>query len=467
MQNNYDVIIVGGGTAGASLAYLLAKENVDVVVIDKKNRENIGYKICGDAIAAHHYKETSIPRPREEHILYRVKGLKIFPYDMHYYVTILSRDGGYIVDRARYGEYLISEAEKRGAKIICNVKVTNPIIKNNFFIGVKGVDLKTNDNVNFYGKIIVDASGYPAVLVMKTPESWGLEKKVDITDKIVGYREIIRFSQPFNDDGYLWIHFTDKYAPGGYVWIFPHSRDGYYGNVGNGIQAGLGYPNPALLLSKYKSENDSTLFLFNNADVLEKGIWPIPNRRPRGKLVGNGFLAIGDAAIQIDPATSEGIGYGMFAAYIASKHIIKSLEKGDYSMKGLWGYAHEYMTSKYGMNQAKFDVFRYLLQASSDNDKLFAIKHKILTEKELSKARNEDIKVTSLEKLIKVLKGVIHRKLYVIKMLKYTLDKMKIAAKIYSEYPNSPDGYEKWKMREMMLFNEVKNVLKPYKITLK
>lgn len=462
MERDYDVLIVGGGTAGATLAILLAKAGVKVGIIDRRKREDIGNKICGDAVASHHFTAINMDKPRGKYVLYNVRGLKIFPHDMNYYLIIYSREGGYIVDRHRYGQYLINEAEKYGTTIITEVNVIAPIIKENYVIGIKGIK-SGGGEVKYYGKVIVDASGYQATLVMRLPDEWGWEKKIDIRDKIIGYREIIELGRPFDDNGYLWIHYTDRYAPGGYVWIFPHSNDGYIANVGNGLQAGMGYPKPWILLSLYKRDNVVTKHYFENSKILNSGQWPIPSRRPRGMLVGNGFLAIGDAAIQIDPATAEGIGYGLYGAYIASKHIINALENRDVSMGSLWGYAYEYMTSKYGINQARFDVFRYLLQASGDDAKIFAIKHNILGSEEMSKAKDGDISIDPLSKGIKVLKSLFYGKLNVIKTLDYTIKMMRIVAEHYKNYPEKPDKYSVWKKRELALFEEIKNVLKPYK----
>ncbi|MCH8906190.1 MAG: FAD-binding protein [Candidatus Heimdallarchaeota archaeon] len=47
---DYDLIIVGGGPAGVSCAITVAKHGYSVVIIDKKSRDIIGDKTCGDAI---------------------------------------------------------------------------------------------------------------------------------------------------------------------------------------------------------------------------------------------------------------------------------------------------------------------------------------------------------------------------------------------------------------------------------
>ena len=54
---DYDVIIAGAGTGGATTAYTLAKRGHSVLLIDRKERDNIGDKTCGDALGSHHVNE--------------------------------------------------------------------------------------------------------------------------------------------------------------------------------------------------------------------------------------------------------------------------------------------------------------------------------------------------------------------------------------------------------------------------
>ena len=56
-MTDYDVIIAGAGTGGATTAYTLAKRGHSVLLIDRKERDNIGNKTCGDALGNHHIEE--------------------------------------------------------------------------------------------------------------------------------------------------------------------------------------------------------------------------------------------------------------------------------------------------------------------------------------------------------------------------------------------------------------------------
>jgi flavin-dependent dehydrogenase len=51
LMKNYDVIVVGAGTAGTMTAMTIARRGHS-----RKRREKIGEKTCGDALASHHPK---------------------------------------------------------------------------------------------------------------------------------------------------------------------------------------------------------------------------------------------------------------------------------------------------------------------------------------------------------------------------------------------------------------------------
>jgi digeranylgeranylglycerophospholipid reductase len=78
---DYEVIIAGAGTGGATTAYTLAKRGHSVLLIDRKERNNIGNKTCGDALGSHHITElrelVGIPELPAGIVEYEVNGIEI------------------------------------------------------------------------------------------------------------------------------------------------------------------------------------------------------------------------------------------------------------------------------------------------------------------------------------------------------------------------------------------------------
>jgi len=59
----FDVIVVGAGTAGCMTAKTVADVGLEVCLIDRKKKEEIGNKVCGDAIGRHHFNSLSLDYP--------------------------------------------------------------------------------------------------------------------------------------------------------------------------------------------------------------------------------------------------------------------------------------------------------------------------------------------------------------------------------------------------------------------
>ncbi|MDR2204009.1 MAG: FAD-dependent oxidoreductase, partial [Nitrososphaerota archaeon] len=62
-MEKFDAIVVGAGTAGCIAAKTIAESGLKVCLIDKNSRENIGEKICGDAIGEHHLTFLGLEKP--------------------------------------------------------------------------------------------------------------------------------------------------------------------------------------------------------------------------------------------------------------------------------------------------------------------------------------------------------------------------------------------------------------------
>jgi len=60
---SFDIIIVGAGTACCLAGMTAAEHDSKVLMLDCKDFKDIGKKICGDAIAAHHFKNVHLKNP--------------------------------------------------------------------------------------------------------------------------------------------------------------------------------------------------------------------------------------------------------------------------------------------------------------------------------------------------------------------------------------------------------------------
>jgi digeranylgeranylglycerophospholipid reductase len=134
----------------------------------------------------------------------------------------------------------------------------------------------------------------------------------------------------------------EKYAPGGYLWIFP--KGNRFANVGLGISGKY---------SKHKSaKNYLDEFMkkkFPNASILTTMCGGVPCARPMKNPINNGLMLAGDAAHQINPLTGGGITSGMKGGSIAGKVAADAIKIGDYSKDFLKNYS-SLMWNSFGKN---------------------------------------------------------------------------------------------------------------------
>ena len=91
-MEKYDAIVVGAGTAGCLAAKTIAEKGLKVCIVEKKKREEIGEKICGDALGEHHLKFLGLEKPTGGELETKIDGIKIYSPDENTVFTIADKD---------------------------------------------------------------------------------------------------------------------------------------------------------------------------------------------------------------------------------------------------------------------------------------------------------------------------------------------------------------------------------------
>ncbi len=450
-MKNFDVIIIGAGSGGCLAAKTVAKAGFEVCLIDRKREQDIGDKVCGDAIGKHHFDTLNLKHPTGEELEQKIDGIKIYSPDMETVVTVKGEGvHGYLVNRQLFGQRLLKEAKDAGAILIDSTVVSEPIIKDGYVVGVSAKDLKTGGKIEFSAQIVVDASGHSAVLRKRLPPEFGIETEVKNEDVEVCYREIREVKETITDPGFCRIYLDLKRVPGGYFWIFPKSSTTV--NVGLGVAMTEGFPNPKDLYN----ELILPMALFKGSRALTGGGGLVPTRRPKSPMVGNGVIIIGDAACQVNPIHGGGIGSSMMGGVKAGEVIIKALEKGDVSRESLWPYTGMFM-ELYGAKQAGLDIFRMLLQRLTNKEMNYGMAHHLITDEDLLKASmGEDLKLNITEKTNRLFKGL--GSLSLLKKLNTTAKIMREIKALYRSYPSSPQGLKEWEEKVNLVVEKAKKL---------
>ena len=336
-KRDADVIVVGGGPGGSTLAWELASRGINVLLLERTRfpRE----KVCGDYV-----------EPRGLRILQRMGALgalkrrKPLPItDSATYVDWTCRyrgpipfyDGGdglaphgYIVPRDVLDDVMLRAAEKAGARVLEETQATEVETRRDGVVVTAGRGDKT---VRFRAALVAGADG--ANSVVGKPHGLPVD---DPRHVAVAQRAYATVEE---DVGEAVFCFDERLFPG-YGWMFPMA--GGRVNIGVGIlsetRQRLGVHVPDLFVDFVEGLRRH----HPRCARLELEGPPIggivrtygaagPNHFDRGVLVG-------DAGSFVDPMTGEGITPAMESALLAAPVLAEALERGRYSTAALSGY---------------------------------------------------------------------------------------------------------------------------------
>ncbi|MCP8307600.1 MAG: NAD(P)/FAD-dependent oxidoreductase [archaeon] len=417
----YDVIVAGAGVAGCIVASLLAKKGFKVCLIDAKRAEDVGNKVCGDALISRGLDLLGFEPPMD--VITNVASA------LHFHALgikpIKLKTRIFLLDRLRFGQYLLHNAIENGSIFLDKCRAFAPILDGDKVIGIKA---KINDSeVEFHAKVVIDASGINGVIRRKLPKDWWVSKSIEGYNLALCYREIRKLKRSHINTEYCEVFYDRKVVPSGYYWVFPKKDD----IVNVGIGARIATINYDIRERLYKHVLINPIF--DESEIFAHGFGIVPINPPLNCFTASGFIVIGDAAGQVNPFIGEGIRPSIISAYIAAEIIAKS--KG-FEQDDLWSYNTDFM-KKLGMKHAMFAAL------SSFFEKLDYEKVKSLLSVFEGGTYNfgdfEDFNISLLLTLRASLKGF--------KQLKSILKEISIinsVHSIYREYPDSPKNFLEW-----------------------
>ncbi len=451
-MRKYNLVVIGAGTGGCIAARTGAQKGYDVCLIDVKSRKDVGDKVCGDAIARHHFNNLGIDSPKGDELEGSIKGIEVYSPDGE---TVFHIEGGslhgFTINRHLFGQRLLNEAIDSGAELLDRTLTQNPILKDGYVRGVRVKDLETGNEYDVLGDVTIDASGVAAVLRKSMPQEWGLEREVRGEDLSVCYREIRTVKPPNRGPECLKIFLGQKVSPGGYVWIFPKGEN--IVNVGIGLQMVERFPSPKGRLYTHVL----TKSLFEGSTVIKAGGGIVPTRRPIDCMVGNGVMFVGDVACQPNPIHGGGIGPSMVGGKLAAQTACKAMDDEDVSMENLWPYNVEFMRS-YGARSAGLDVFRLFLTKCDDDSLNYGMRHTLITERDILMASlGDDLRLNITEKAERVFRGL--GRLPFLRGLNRTAKLMGEIRRLYQNYPPpQPEEVRRWARKVSAIIAEMGKV---------
>jgi geranylgeranyl reductase family protein len=355
-----DVLVVGGGPAGAAAAYWLASAGVDVLVVEKKHypRE----KTCGDGLtprAVHQLEQMGLGDELAPH--HRYRGLRANAYGRAIEMSWPDLPGlprhGYVITRADLDGIVAARAEKAGAVLWQGAEAVAPLSatgsasepgqagseeprsrKGDPVPVTRGEPLRraggaivsdraraTTTEVRARYVIVADGS------LSRFGRALGTARNRDWPQGMAlrGY-----YRSPRNAEAYIDSFLDIRDAAGkvvpGYGWIFPLG-DGRV-NVGVGLLSTKDRwksVNTSKLMDAFVSQAPSSWCL----DPATSCGAPTGGRLPMGLAVGPrvgpDVVAAGDAVGMINPFNGEGIAYAYETGRLAAATVAGALESSD------------------------------------------------------------------------------------------------------------------------------------------
>ena len=334
MKTEADVIVVGAGPGGSSVARYLAQEGFDVIALEKSRfpRE----KVCGDGLTPRAVRELQLiglPTPREEGWI-PSRGLRMIGgghrLEFPWHELESFPNFGLSLPRSEFDHRLAEHARAGGADVREAWHVDSALQEGGRVVGVsaRAVDdagRKTGEAVEYRAPLVIAADGVSARMAL----GLGLERK---KNRPIGVAVRTYFTTPRHEEEWMEGHLTiwdgehgkSKLLPG-YGWIFPLG-DGT-ANVGLGTLSAKGTPSKldhrALMKEWLATSAHDWEFGEQIGDIKGAAIPMAFNRQPH---YVPGMMLVGDSGGMVNPFNGEGIAYAMQAARRATEAAVGARE---------------------------------------------------------------------------------------------------------------------------------------------
>jgi len=444
---SYDIVVVGGGTAGAFAAATAAQEGVDVVLVERKSEEDAGHIACGDAIKGKSTFPDVIDREYLKEESFSNRNIRKARFENPRSGEVLDipfGEKGAVLDRKRYGEVLLEETDRVGADIHYDT-VVKDVIQNDEDGRVTGVDaIRKGDPLTYEADVVIDAAGALSLLQDKADLADAtFDENVNYSQFCSAYREVVDVQEPVEWDDAIVFKPTEEL---GYLWYFPRTD--------TEINAGLGFQmnkEPMELVDVLKDDLESRAE-FQGATVKDKLGAALPTRRPYDSATAPGFVAVGDAAAHVNPTTGGGIPGAAKAGHWAALEAVDAVDEGDVGEDVLWEYNHKVMTD-FGKRFAAMDLYN-IFGGAHDVDELVDVISALPGQQLVDALGKEGTASMGLGLKVKtIVKTYGHWDvLYELYKVSKKATELK---EVYDDYPTSPDGFDAWRSRRDSIMDDV------------
>ena len=323
-QLDYDVIVVGAGPAGSTVAREVARRGFRVLLTEEHPQVGVPSH-CTGKLSSSAAKELGIEPPGN---LAELRGAIFHSPSGAQLVVERAETQAYVLDRGVFDSCLASQAVDSGATLATSTRATKVRINRT----EAHVSLALKDRVEDKTcKIVVGADGVASSVARQT----GLYSKASKEMRLAAQKEFTEVHSM--NPGFAEVFFGRRFAPGFFAWAVPAGAA--RARVGLCVQPGLGVA-PMSCLNLLIASHPVLAPRLRGGVVAAESVHAIPTGGALRRTVGDGVLVVGDAAGQVKSTTGGGLYYGILCARMAGESLCKALEgaEGTVPSRGLEDY---------------------------------------------------------------------------------------------------------------------------------
>ncbi len=190
-EEKFTAVVVGAGPAGSTAAYILAKEGLDVLLIDRADspgaKNMFGgrmYTYALNRVIPGFWEEAPLERPVVRETMVIMEGERFVSFSCQDENWVKEPFHSFTLFRAEFDAWLAGKAEEAGALLACGIRVDDLLVKDGKIIGVRAGE----DEI--FADVVIAADGANSLLVEKA----GLRKKLKPSEVATGVKQVIQLS---------------------------------------------------------------------------------------------------------------------------------------------------------------------------------------------------------------------------------------------------------------------------------